>query len=408
MKKLLAFLLILTVAFGGAMAETARPADKADVGLSAAERIIFVATDRHASYETVKVAGDGLQERNILPEKEQPEGKGPPEKRRPPREVSEPVYDENGSMIWHNNLTDVLKLVAADGVAPELVLMGGDFVGSGGDRSKDATGYPMGAPYFSMKAVDAQVRAAFGEKTRTLYTYGSHDKNAVDAYEEAFFSGPVACEGYYVYGISFSQMIHDTDRQAAAQEYSGKDIADERGLSAQRASQLFLSWVRSLEDHLPIIVMSHVPLHAHRGDNYGAWTWTQALNAAAVDHDVIFLWGHNHTTEGKGDGCKMERDNCLRRPGELLTVQCWETDGEGKETGTRVITTEAGDETRELVTRTAPLRFVYLNAGYIINGVGTVLSLRDGRLTVKRYALNEEEKMEPWTYDLRFPLGDQP
>ena len=64
------------------------------------------------------------------------------------------------------------------------------------------------------------------------------------------------------------------------------------------------------------------------------------------------------------------------------------------------------EEDRELVTRTETLRFVYLNAGYITNGVGTVLTFRDGKMTVKRYALNEEESAEPWTYDLLFPSGD--
>ncbi len=403
-KKLLAVLLIMTVVFTGAMAESVLPADGIEAGLSSGEGIIFVATDRHAAYETVKASGEGTGEAEKSSEVgPPPEGEKPPEGKKPRRENRMPAYDENGNMIWHNHLTKVLKLVAADGVVPQLALIGGDFVGSGGDRGRDATGYPMGAPYFSMTAVDAQVQAVFGEKTDTLYTYGSHDKNAVDAYEEAFFSGPAACGGYYVYGISFAQMIYDTDRQAEVAKYSGKDREDKGGLSARQAAGLFLAWVKSLDDHLPILVMSHVPLHAHRGDNYGAWTWMQALNAAAEEHDVIFLWGHNHTTESGKDGREIERAHYLRLPGEPLTVQTWETDGEGKETGTRIRTTEAGEEIREPVTRTAPLRFVYLNAGYITNGVGTVLSFREGKMNVKRYFLDEEEKAEPWTYDLRFP-----
>ena len=91
-------------------------------------------------------------------------------------------------------------------------------------------------------------------------------------YTDVFFSGPVPCDGYYLYGISFAQMIYDSDWQARAEDergraYSGKDLADPNGISAQTASHLFLSWVNSLDDHWPIIVMSHVPLHAKRGDN---------------------------------------------------------------------------------------------------------------------------------------------
>lgn len=380
--------------FKGAAAESVMSA--------AAEAVIFVATDRHAAYETVKTDEDETQER----EKPQ-EGEKPPEGKKPPRARQMPVYDEDGSLIWHNNLTDLLKQVRADGIVPQLVLIGGDFVGSGSDRSMDATGYPMGAPYFSMTSVDAQVQAVFGGETDMLYTYGSHDANAVDAYEKAFFSGPAACGDVHVYGISFSQMVYDTDWQAVASAYSGKDLADVRGVSARRASEQFLSWVRSLEDHFPIVVMSHVPLHAHRGDNWGAWTWTQALNIAAAEHDIIFLWGHNHTVEGETDGWETERAHYLCLPGEQLTVQSWETDEMEKATGVRMIPADEGEENRELVTRTETLRFVYLNAGYITNGVGTVLLFQDRKMTAKRYALTEEESAEPWTYDLLFPSGEE-
>ena len=86
-------------------------------------------------------------------------------------------------------------------------------------------------------------------------------------------------------------------------------------------------------------------------------------------------------------------------------MQAWETDAEGNETGTRKIMTEAGEEKNELVARTETIRFVYLNAGYITNGVGTVLTFRDGKMTVKRYALTEGERAEPLTLDLAFPAS---
>ena len=405
MKKILLYLLILTTFFTGAAAESAMPAGGTAAASASEETVLFVATDRHAAYETAKEGGDGAREERPPEESKSPKKENSSEKKKAPRASQVPVYDENGSLIWHNNLTELLKLVRADGVVPQLALIGGDFVGSGSDASRDVTGYPMGAPHFSMTAVDAQVRAVFGGETGRLYTYGSHDVNAVDEYQKAFFSGPADCGGCHLYGISFSQMIHDTDRQAEAEKYSGKDVADERGLSAQSASGLFLSWVKGLDDHLPIVVMSHVPLHARRGDNCGAWTWMQALNAAAEEHDVIFLWGHNHTLERGKNGRESERANYLRLPGEELTVQTWETDDRGNETGARTVRMEKDGEYSELVTRTETLRFVYLNAGYITNGVGTVLSFRDGRMTVKRYSLDEKENAEPWTYDLRFPSG---
>lgn len=35
----------------------------------------------------------------------------------------------------------------------------------------------------------------------------------------------------------------------------------------------------TIADRDPIVVMSHVPLHANRGDNPGALTWYKALTA---------------------------------------------------------------------------------------------------------------------------------
>jgi hypothetical protein len=275
----------------------------------------------------------------------------------------------------------------------------------------------MGAPLFSMKGVDTQVHGVFGEETRTLYTYGSHDINAVDEYADAFFSGPVTGSGYYIYGITFAQMIFDTDEQAAEEDYAGKDAADPRGLSAQTASHHFLAWINSLkkqDDHQPIIVISHVPLHAHRGDNCGAWTWTKALNDAAEDHDIIFLWGHNHTMEKREKDKTAERENYLRLPGEELAVGCWDPneerkskdkgknpDGEGKPKDKG----KGPDKEKDPAAQREKLRFIYMNAGYLVNGVGSVITFsgedRWERVEIKRYSLTEDEHAEPWSYPLR-------
>ena len=378
---------------------------------------VFAATDRHAQYETVAVE---IAETEAAKETPPPE---PSEKAPPKGERRRPVYDANGSLIWHNHLTDVLALVRQDrdAVQPDIVLLGGDNIGEGSDSSKDETGYPMGAPPFSMKAVDAQIAHVFGDAARGFYTYGSHDKNETGNYTDVFFSGPVPCDSYYLYGISFAQMIYDSDWQARAEDergrtYSGKDLADPNGISAQTASHLFLSWVKSLDDHWPIIVMSHVPLHAKRGDNSGAWTWARALNEAAENHDVIFLWGHNHTLERGEEEQSAERANYLLLPGDEITVQSWALDAEGKPVLRKAIPSEApvaGDaEVKEkpkyeLITEKETLKFVYMNAGYITNGVGSLLIFNDmeedgawDRLTVKRYSLDSDTP-EEWDLPLR-------
>ena len=347
-----------------------------------ADTVLFVATDRHASYETVSDEHDDRPESD---HSQPPKGKMP-------------VYDPDGNLIWHNHLTEVLQRVAADGIRPDVFLLGGDHVGGGGAGAIDATGYPFGAPFFSVRSVEAQVRYVFGDPIQCLFTYGSHDNHCTDPYDAAFFSGPVTQEGYYIYGITFAQMIYAADKEVVRKGYDGKDVADPNGISAQTASRHFLSWVRSLDDHLPIIIMSHVPLHAARGDNAGAWTWTQALNTAAQDHDILFLWGHNHSVEKDEERKAAEQSHYLKLPGERLTVQsCYEN-----ETGESVL--KSG---KDLITRRTSIRFTYMNAGYLLNGFGTVLTFSDaddrghwGRLQVRRYSLDNAEPVS-WTVSLR-------
>ena len=365
---------------------------------------VFTATDRHSAYETTAAESEENKESSSSKER-----------------ARMPVYDADGSLIWHNNLTDLLSRVRRDeaAVQPEIILLGGDNVGSGSDKSIDKTGYPMGAPPFSMKAVDAQIAHVFGDTTRGVYTYGSHDNNETGNYADIFFSGSMKCDGFYLYGISFSQMIHETDGQAKTADekgrtYSGKDLADPKGISAQTAAHHFLSWVKGLRDHWPIIVISHVPLHANRGDNSGAHTWTWVLNQAAMNHDVVFLWGHNHTLERSEKAKAVERAHYLLLPGEEITVQSRERNEDGKIVLRKAIDSPAPDGTEEekkpkyeLITHKETLRFVYMNAGYIIDGVGSLLTLTDteedgewDRLTVKRYML-DSEKAEEWDLPLR-------
>ena len=162
--------------------------------------------------------------------------------------------------------------------------------------------------------------------------------------------------------------------------------------------------------------MSHVPLHANRGDNSGAWTWSRALNEAAENHDVIFLWGHNHTLERNEEEETAEQAYYLLLPGEEITVQSWGLNAEAKTVLRKAIPSEAltavdaeveEKPEYELITETETLQFVYMNAGYLINGVGSLLIFtnmeEDGawdRLTVKHYSLGSDEP-EEWDLPLR-------
>lgn len=135
-------------------------------------------------------------------------------------------------------------------------------------------------------------------------------------------------DGYFVYGVSFAQMKFATDSAAASpdrrgRKYAGLDTLDRRGLSAETGTRCFSEWISTVPAGTPVVVMSHMPLHALRKDNLGARTWLKALNDAGRKHDIIFLWAHNHTmeerSERKGEEA-VDRYSYLLVPGDSIQV----------------------------------------------------------------------------------------
>lgn len=290
-----------------------------------------------------------------------------------------------------NHLAQSLQKVVStmDVVIPRVVLLGGDYVGKGPDIGK------IGQPDFSLDDMRGEI---FGtlcpELTDVLFTYGSHDRNCTDDYG-AFFSGPHRCNGYYVYGISYAQMAYDTDSLAQAavalyeeqgdhadesvgpppedqnehgdgerpqapsdehrplRAYNGIDVTDPFGASAESAAASFTSWVSTLSNHEPIVVMSHVPMHSHRGDNPGGIYWFEALSRAAETHDIIFFFGHNHSLEERGDS--LDQNFYLLTAGDSISIQ--------------------GNQLQGVQRR--QLGFTYANAGYLKLGWSTLVTFSD-------------------------------
>lgn len=292
-----------------------------------------------------------------------------------------------------NNLTASLQMVTSrmDAVTPQTVLLGGDYVGSGGGKDMQ--------PQFSTKDIEDEVyRVLDRNKTDLLFTYGSHDRNSIEGYAP-FFSGPKREQGFYIYGISYVQMSYkdDATTKAALERskaytdsiaslpdslknvpmppppdsikfskaafladdpgYNGIDIEDPFGMSATPAAKYFTTWVNSLSDNAPIIMMSHVPLHYNREDNFGAETWFKTIEVAAQKHDIIFFYAHNHTLEEKGDSAmtKIETDSHMMLPGDSITVQGDSLEG----------------------TPRHELNFIYANAGYLKLGWSSLVTFTD-------------------------------
>ena len=272
--------------------------------------------------------------------------------------------DIHAAAGW-GRLREVLSLVSAEGIHPDAVLLGGDYVG-GGPPPKDpddAAEQRRWRPPFRLGDLHAEVVSVFGETTSCFFTYGSHDRN--EERGRGFFCGPAELEACHLYGVSFCQMrfADDAQREAATPPYDGIDANEPTGGSAEPAAAHFLEWCASLTDHKPVLVMSHMPLQANRPDNRGAAIWCEALNAAAQSRDILVLYAHNHSAEQK---FASDRRYYYVPAGSTMPVQ-------GREKEERPV---------------LPVCFTYLNAGYILNGCGTLLTFSGSAVTVRRFAAN--------------------
>lgn len=189
----------------------------------------------------------------------------------------------------------------------EYVCLDGDMVGSKGGSD------PRNAPKYPSSEVMDEVNHLFPDLTNenVAIVYADHDVGCIDdagimkckaatnpdftSQSQLIYTGKTAAGkvAYYVYGVSFASMYGEGN------SCNGDADGPER----------FKNWVKTVDQSVPIIVASHVPLHFRREDNPGAVAWSKVLNYAAtgsesvqsgqtVKRNVIFLHGHNHTYEG--------------------------------------------------------------------------------------------------------------
>ena len=219
-----------------------------------------------------------------------------------------------------SNLKSLLKALAYE---PGLVVLGGDHVNNTNSGK--------------LASITSEIQSVYSG-VQTFYTYAAHDKNvsadSSNPYAYARTGEVYEGEDYYVYAV-------DQDHMQSSS-------------SASSASSNFVNWAESVDDGKVIFVVCHMPIHKRRGDNAGGATWMSALNEAGEDHDIVYLWGHNHTGENTTD-----KNVYYVARGGSLTPQ-------GGSTGT--------------------INFTYMNAGYIKNGYATQAVINDQNVVFTRYS----------------------
>ena len=223
----------------------------------------------------------------------------------------------------HQEPSKLNSLLKALPYTPGLVALGGDNVNNQNS--------------YSLADVTEEIQSVY-PGVQTFYTYGSHDsggkEDASNPYAFARTGEYYEGEDYYVYAV-------DQDAMSSSS-------------TASSASSAFKSWASGTAKEGKIIfVLSHMPIHDRRGDNAGGATWLAALNEVGKSHDVVFLWGHNHTGEGSADTSVF-----YVAPGGSITP-------------------EGGSKTT--------INFTYMNAGYIKNGYATMALINDETVAFVRY-----------------------
>ncbi|MBR0342676.1 MAG: hypothetical protein IJH64_10630 [Oscillospiraceae bacterium] len=187
---------------------------------------------------------------------------------------------------------------------------------------------------------------------------------------------------YYIYAVGFYDMTAG-------------------GIDSYETADYFKHWVRVIDVNIPIIVISHVPVDAKRGDNFGASYWNEALNFAAtgvegitddettatVIRNVIFFCGHNYTADDAEyyyeSGSKM-----------LVQVDTSINDAQREELGVAydpddAVVTEVNDDELGKCTATGVMSNVYYNAlypGYLkTSGNATLMDISERTITFTKY-----------------------
>lgn len=253
-------------------------------------------------------------------------------------------------------MTNIMNQIKEDYGTVYGALMGGDY--DAGSISTKAS---------HIEAVDDVIDSVFPEITsdKRIYIQGNHENYAglkVDGTNLMNYTGAYDTDYYGVYAFNHDDFPWSTSSNPKSSQSLVQATADALGdyLEAKVAEGY----------EKPVFVMSHLPLHAARNDNYYAKLIFDELEAAGeAGLNIIFLCGHNHSG---GYDAYLGNGSFYLPVGSSLTV----VDG------------TSGSYTDDSIS------FTYMNYGYLgkVGGSGgcthqtmTVFEITDSQVNIKRY-----------------------
>lgn len=130
------------------------------------------------------------------------------------------------------------------------------------------------------------------------------------------------------------------------------------------ASTELSSFLSTYNENKVLFVLSHYPLHSKRVSEQAAVAIFNTLQSHGSTKDIVFLWGHNHSSSSYDAGV-----NYVVSPGGSIG---------------------SGNSDTIAAVKNATFQFTYLNAGYVkpIDGTSpsaTVVTVRSDDITIDRY-----------------------
>ena len=269
----------------------------------------------------------------------------------------------------------IVNAMVEAGVNPGLAIIGGDYtdgsVGSDGDDQSQA----------SLKTELNNLVGILQSAWSDLPYYaiqGNHDYSGFigDVLSE---TGAYDQEDYNLY------VINEDDFPWWQGNYgSGSSTSEDKATVTATAAALetYLNGLISSGDTDPVIIMTHVPLHWSLRSTNSNWYYDniyanilfEVVNEAAEELDILFLFGHNHSSNTSGSGYDVEIGDALAyvAKGETMKIPNG-TDGSSNYT-------------------TETLNFTYMNCGYIGKYNGSTsdcsisaIEITDTAINIDRY-----------------------
>ena len=252
------------------------------------------------------------------------------------------------------------------GVTPELALIGGDYtdgsVGADGDDQSQA----------SLKTEFGNLTGILTSAWSNLPYYaiqGNHDYSGFLTDGTLDETGAYNQENYNLY------LINEDDFPWWQGNYgSGSSTTEDKATVTATANNLkeYLDGLISSGDTKPVIIMTHVPMHWSERSTAANWYYDNiyanilfdVVNEAGKELDILFMFGHNHSSTASGGDYDYEIGGALAyvAKGESMKVP----------NGT--------DGTSNYTTET--LNFTYMNAGYVGKYAGNTANCSISAITI--------------------------